>query len=85
MMPVRLTAISCVIHPAIAYGLTMHVFALDISLVRSATIMAAMAPGVNAYVFSSIYDRANGEVASTVIIATAASVFTAAGWLWVLG
>ncbi len=80
-----LTVISCVIHPAIAYALTAHVFALDISLVRSATIMAAMAPGVNAYVFSSIYDRANGEVASTVIIATACSVFTAAGWLWVLG
>ncbi|MEL6792151.1 MAG: AEC family transporter [Pseudomonadota bacterium] len=79
-----LTVISCIIHPAIAYGLTAHVFALDNSLVRSATVLAAMAPGVNAYVFSSIYDRANAEVASTVIIATAASVFTAAGWLWVL-
>lgn len=79
-----LTVIACIIHPAIAYALTAHVFALDQQLVRSATILAAMAPGVNAYVFSSIYDRANAEVASTVIIATAASVFTAAGWLWVL-
>lgn len=77
--------ISTLLHPSIAYLLTAHVFDLDQAYVRSATVMAAMAPGVNAYVFASMYDRAKGEVAATVIIATAISVFTAAGWLWVLG
>ncbi|MEM7547880.1 MAG: AEC family transporter [Pseudomonadota bacterium] len=80
-----ITFVSTIIHPGIAYSLTYHVFALDEGFVRSATIMAAMAPGVNAYVFASMYDRATGEVASTVIIATAVSVFTVAGWLWLLG
>lgn len=80
-----LTFISCIIHPAIAYGLTAHVFGLEIELVRAATLLAAMAPGVNAYVFSATYDRANAEVATTVIVATAVSIFTAAGWLWLLG
>ncbi len=79
------TVISTMIHPAIAYTLTHHVFDLSDGFVRSATIMAAMAPGVNAYVFASMYDRATGEVAATVIIATAVSVFTVAGWLWLLG
>lgn len=80
-----ITVISTIVHPALAYGLTAHVFALEPGFVRSATIMAAMAPGVNAYVFASIYDRATGEVAATVIIATAASVVTVVGWLWLLG
>lgn len=80
-----ITLISTIIHPAIAYSLTHLVFDLDMGFVRSATIMAAMAPGVNAYVFASMYDRATGEVAATVIIATAVSVVTVAGWLWLLG
>lgn len=79
------TFISTIVHPAIAFALTHHVFGLDPAFVRSATVMAAMAPGANAYVFASIYDRATGEVASTVLIATAVSVVTVAGWLWLLG
>ena len=46
---------------------------------------AAMAPGVNAYVFASMYDRAVGAVATTVIISTLACVATASFWLWMLG
>lgn len=80
-----ITALSTLVHPAIAFGLSHHVFALEPTFVRSATVMAAMAPGVNAYMFASMYKRAEGEVASTVIIATAISVVTAAGWLWALG
>lgn len=80
-----ITLISTLIHPAIAYVLTHHVFGLDPAFVRSATIMAAMAPGVNAYVFAAMYDRATAEAATTVILATAASVVTVTGWLWILG
>ena len=79
-----ITALSTLVHPAIAFTLSHHVFALEPGFVRSATIMAAMAPGVNAYMFASMYKRAEGEVASTVIIATAVSVVTASGWLWAL-
>lgn len=80
-----ITLISCLIHPAIAYTLTMHVFELEMAFVRSATVMAAMAPGVNAYVFASMYQRAQPEAATAVILATAFSVLTVSGWLWVLG
>ncbi|MGB0410649.1 MAG: AEC family transporter [Pikeienuella sp.] len=80
-----ITVISCLVHPAIAYVLTMHVFELEIAFVRSATIMAAMAPGVNAYVFASMYQRAQAEAATAVILATAFSVITVSGWLWLLG
>ncbi|MEX2517772.1 MAG: AEC family transporter [Paracoccaceae bacterium] len=80
-----ITFIATIIHPSIAFVLTHHVFGLDPAFVRSATVMAAMGPGANAYVFASMYDRATGEVASTVVIATAVSAVTAAGWLWLLG
>lgn len=79
------TLISTMIHPAITYALAVHVFAMPDEFTRSAVIMAAMAPGVNAYVFASMYERAVGAVATTVIISTLACVATASFWLWVLG
>ena len=79
------TVISTMIHPAITYGLAVYVFAMPDEFTRSAVIMAAMAPGVNAYVFASMYERAVGAVATTVIISTLACVATASFWLWVLG
>ena len=39
-----------------------------------------MAPGVNAYIFASIYGRAMRVAASSVLIATGLTVVTA--WLW---
>ena len=78
------TVISTMIHPAITYVLGVHVFAMSDEFTRSAVIMAAMAPGVNAYVFASMYDRAIGAVATTVIISTLVCVATASFWLWML-
>lgn len=80
-----ISAVSLLVHPALALVLAHWVFALEPAYVRSAVVMAAMAPGLNAYMFATMYDRATGEVASTVIVATAASVVTASGWLWLLG
>ena len=39
--------------------------------VRSAVVTAAMAPGVNTYVFASIYSRGQAQAASAVLLATA--------------
>ncbi|MGB0507025.1 MAG: AEC family transporter [Pikeienuella sp.] len=80
-----IAGISLIIHPAITYVLTAHVFGLEQGFVRSAVVMAAMAPGVNAYVFASMYNRAQAETATAVILSTALSVISASGWLWLLG
>lgn len=80
-----ISVLSLVAHPAIAYVLAQHVFALPPEFVRSAVVTAAMAPGVNAYVFASLYARAQAEAASAVLIATAASVATVTFWLALLG
>jgi len=76
--------LSLVVHPAITLGLAAA-FALPADFVRSAVVTAAMAPGVNAYVFASMYARGQAQAASAVLLGTAASVLTASAWLAWLG
>lgn len=74
---------SLIVHPAVAYGMAVA-FGLDTAGLRSSVITAAMAPGVNAYLFANIYGKARRVAASSVLIATAASIFTIWGWLSIL-
>ena len=77
-------AVTLVLHPAITWTMGS---ALDLpqSAFRSAVVTAAMAPGINAYVFANMYGRARRVAASSVLIATALSLVTVWGWLAVLG
>jgi malonate transporter and related proteins len=76
--------LSLILHPTIAFLLAHHVFDLPAEFVRSAVVMAAMAPGVNVYVFASLYNRAQAQAASSVLLSTAVSILTVSGWLFVL-
>ena len=79
----RLIAYACgvslVVHPAIVWGLGTW-WGLAPGPFRSAVITAAMAPGVNAYLFANMYGRAKRVAASSVLIGTAACALTA--WVW---
>lgn len=77
-------AASLLVHPAVAYGLARFGFHLDDASLRSVTITAAMAPGVNAYMFAHMYGVGKRVAASAVLIATACSIFTTWGWLHLL-
>lgn len=72
-------AISLLIHPLITSSLGA---ALDLSVqaTRSAVLTAAMAPGINSYIFANMYGVGRRVAASSVLIATALSILTA--WLW---
>ncbi|MCC1493585.1 AEC family transporter [Cognatishimia sp. F0-27] len=76
-------AISLVLHPSIAWTLG-QVTQLSDAALRSAVINAAMAPGINSYVFANMYGRAKRVNASAVLIATVLSIFTAWVWLTIL-
>ncbi|MES2548265.1 MAG: AEC family transporter, partial [Pseudomonadota bacterium] len=83
--PVMLvTAASLILHPVITWVLGTQVFHLDTAALRSAVVTAAMAPGVNAYMFAHMYGVGKRVNASAVLVATAASIFTAWGWLHIL-
>ena len=66
------------------WGLGRFVLRLDTDQLRSAVMTAAMAPGVNAYLFANLYGVATRVAASAVLLATAASIFTVWGWLHIL-
>lgn len=75
------TAVSLTLHPAITWALAQAV-SLDVAGMRSAVVTAAMAPGVNTYIFANLYGQARRVAASSVLIATALSVGTI--WVWLL-
>lgn len=72
-------AVSLFMHPALAWGMG-QAFDLQSDMFRSLILTSAMAPGINAYVFASIYGRAQRVAASSVLLSTAACVLTA--WMW---
>ena len=72
-------ALSLVVHPAITYGLA-RMFGLSTDALRSAVVTAAMAPGVNVYVFANMYGRAKRVAASSALIGTGMVMLT--GWVW---
>ncbi|WP_149589173.1 AEC family transporter [Tabrizicola flagellatus] len=78
------TLASLILHPAVTWALGTQVFHLGTDALRSAVVTAAMAPGVNAYMFAHMYGVGKRVNASSVLVATAASILTAWGWLHLL-
>ena len=72
---------SLLLHPAITWTLGAALSVPGETL-KTGVLTAAMAPGVNAYIFANMYGRAKRVAASSVLVATATSIFTA--WLWLM-
>jgi predicted permease len=77
-------ALSILVHPAIAWALGTMAFGLSTDQLRSVVVTAAMAPGVNAYLFANVYGTAKRVAASAVLLATLASIGTIWMWLHIL-
>lgn len=71
--------VSLILHPSIAWTLGT-LSSITTEAFRSVVLTAAMAPGINSYVFANMYGRARRVAASGVLIATALSVLTV--WIW---
>ncbi|GAB5447407.1 AEC family transporter [Gymnodinialimonas sp.] len=78
-----LCVLTLAIHPAITWTIGT-LGGLSTGQMRSAVITAAMAPGINTYIFADMYGVARRVVASTVLIGTALTVIGASVWLLVL-
>lgn len=79
----KVVAFVCVvtlaIHPAVVWAMGAA-NGLGVGPFRSAVLTAAMAPGINTYVFASLYGKAQKVAATSVLVATTLSVLTV--WLW---
>jgi predicted permease len=78
-----LCALSLVVHPALTWTIGT-IGGLSTGQMRSAVLTAAMAPGINAYIFADMYGVARRVVASTVLFGTALTVLGASAWLLIL-
>lgn len=76
--------IALAIHPALVWT-TGKAVGLPPEAFKPAVLTASMAPGFNAYIFANMYGRAKRVAASSVLIATGVSIFTAWFWLSALG
>lgn len=77
-------ALSLILHPAITYALGRLFFGLSVEQLRSAVITASAAPGINAFLFASMYGAARRVAASSVLFGTGLAILTIWFWLSVL-
>ncbi|GGX55091.1 malonate transporter [Tateyamaria omphalii] len=77
-------AISLILHPAITFTLG-SALSVPTDAYKAAVLTAAMAPGVNGYIFANMYGRAKRVAATSVLVATALTILTAWMWLMALG
>jgi len=78
-----ISVLSLIVQPAITLFLG-HLLQLPDSIIKSVVLMSAVAPGLNAYLFASMYDRGLDTAASTVLLSTLLSVFSVSAWLLIL-
>ena len=76
--------ISLFLQPAVVYTLGVYIWNIDLSYLRNAVIMAAMAPGLNAYFFANMYDNCRATVATTICLSTALTIFSSSFWIYIL-
>lgn len=81
---IYLCFLSLIVHPIVTMIISSKLFKLSPEYIYPAVITAAMAPGMNAFMFANIYGKAKQIAASTVLIGTIISVFTVSGWLLIL-
>ncbi|MEL7343543.1 MAG: AEC family transporter [Pseudomonadota bacterium] len=77
-------AMTLLIQPAMTWA-SSSFFGLEGQAFKGAVITAAMAPGINAYIFADLYGVARRVAATAVLATTALSIVTVWGWLTLLG
>jgi len=78
------TGLSLILHPAITWALGTGPYGLGVTELRSATVTAAMPPGVNAYLFANMYGVGKRVAATSILISTALAILTCWFWLHIL-
>lgn len=78
-------AVSLILHPLIVWLMATRVTGLPHGALRSAVLTAAMAPGVNTYLFANMFGVAKRVAASSVLIGTVVSILTVSAWLALIG
>ncbi len=84
-LPMTLSALKIVVHPALVWLLAVHLFALPPAWAGVAVMFAACPCGINAYLFAERYREAVAETSAAIALSTPLSLGTMLFWLWLLG
>ena len=76
--------VSLVFHPLIVFSLGTYSFSVDKEILANGVIMAAMAPGLNAYFFANMYNAGKEVIASTIFIGTIITIFSVTTWIFII-
>ena len=79
-----LSVITLIVNPIIAFALCSALGVPDTER-KVIVVLASIPPGLNAYLFASLYSRGLRTASSNVLIGTVLSIFTVSFWLWILG
>ena len=83
-IPFAIIFASLFLQPAVVYSLGLYIWNIDLYFLRNAVIMAAMAPGLNAYFFANMYHSCRATVATTICVSTALTIFSSSFWIYIL-
>jgi predicted permease len=78
-----ISVFSLVVHPALTLMLG-QLMGIPLNSGRMAVLVAAMAPGINSYLFAQMYQRGQGVAANTVLLGSLLSVLSISLWLLVI-
>jgi len=78
-----ISMIALLLHPILAYTICT-VLGVEVLIRNAVVLLAAMPPGLNAFLFAKLYSRGEGTAANTVLLSTILAVFSVSAWLWVL-
>ena len=79
-----INTVKLVIFPMLVLFFAHYLFALPAPVRNSMVISAALSPGINGYVFASLYERAKATSACAVVFGTFASTISMPIWLLLL-
>ena len=83
-VPSAIILTSLLVQPAVVYILGVYFWDIEIEILRNAVVMAAMAPGLNAYFFANLYGQCKAVVATTILVSTGLTIFTSSFWIYLL-
>ncbi len=79
-----IVALRMALHPALVLITTLYIFRLEIFIVQSMVLIAAIPTGTNGFIFAALYKREEEMAASIVFVATLLSLFTLPIWLVII-
>ncbi len=80
-----IAGLKLILHPLLVFALVNYAITLPALWGKTAVLFAACPCGINGYLIAGRYKLEEATTSGAIAVTTILSIFTIAGWLWVLG